>query len=58
MDPYRLGVIAGTGIGGITTLERETKKAIERGVSSVSPLMVTMTVPNMVAGNISIETGA
>ena len=58
VDPYRLGVIAGTGIGGITTLERETKKAIERGVSRVSPLMVTMTVPNMVAGNISIETGA
>ena len=58
VDPYRLGVIGGTGIGGIMTLERETKKAMERGVSRVSPLMVTMTVPNMIAGNISIETGA
>ena len=58
MDPYRFGVIGGTGIGGIMTLEAETKKAIERGVSRVSPLMVTMTIPNMIAGNISIETGA
>ena len=58
VDPYRFGVIGGTGIGGIMTLEAETKKAIERGVSRVSPLMVTMTIPNMIAGNISIETGA
>ena len=54
IDSKRLGVVAGTGIGGITTLEKEVGKAIEKGVSRVSALLVPMVIPNILAGNIAI----
>jgi len=54
IDPYRIGVIAGTGIGGITTLEGEINKAHEKGVSRVSALLVPMVIPNILAGNVAI----
>jgi len=62
VDPFRFGVIAGTGIGGITTLEEETKKSAlkeeEKAYSRVSALLVPMVIPNILAGNISIEVNA
>jgi len=58
VDPGRFGVYAGTGIGGITTLESEVRKSIEKGVSKTSALLVPMVIPNMLAGNISIEFNA
>ncbi len=58
VDPYRFGVVAGTGIGGVMTLEEECKKATikgeEKGYSRVSALLVPMVIPNILAGNISI----
>lgn len=58
VDPYRLGVMAGTGIGGVMTLEAEAKKAAlkgdEKGLGRVSALLVPMVIPNILAGNISI----
>jgi 3-oxoacyl-[acyl-carrier-protein] synthase II len=58
VDPYRFGVIAGTGIGGIMTLENETKKAYEKGVARVSALLVPMVIPNILAGNVAIAVQA
>lgn len=57
IDPYRFGVVAGTGIGGIMTLEKEAQKAHEKGVSRVSALLVPMVIPNILAGNVSIAFG-
>lgn len=58
IDPCRLGVICGSGIGGIMTLENEIRKAQERGVSRVSPFLVPMVIANILAGNIAIKLNA
>ena len=59
IDPFRFGVLAGTGIGGVMTLENETRKAYERGsVSRTSALLVPMVIPNILAGNIAIAFNA
>lgn len=58
VDPYRFGVIAGTGIGGITTLEEETAKAAVKGVGRVSALLVPSVIGNILSGNIAIATQA
>jgi 3-oxoacyl-[acyl-carrier-protein] synthase II len=54
IDPDRLGVYAGSGIGGISTLEGEFRKFTERGAGRVSPLLVPMIIGNILAGNIAI----
>lgn len=54
IHPYRLGVLAGTGIGGIMTLETEVTKAVDKGVGRVSALLVPMVIPNILAGNVAI----
>ncbi|MEG2198930.1 MAG: beta-ketoacyl-ACP synthase II [Anaerovorax sp.] len=54
----KIGVVAGTGIGGIMTLEKEAAKAAVKGVGRVSALLVPMVIPNILAGNVSIEIGA
>ena len=54
IHPYRLGVLAGTGIGGIMTLENEVTKAVDKGVGRVSALLVPMVIPNILAGNVAI----
>jgi 3-oxoacyl-[acyl-carrier-protein] synthase II len=53
-DPYRCGVLIGSGIGGIETLEEENKTLIERGVSRVSPFTVPRLMVNAASGNVSI----
>lgn len=62
IDPSRFGVLAGTGIGGIMTLESEALKAYEKGPEKgygrVSALLVPMVIPNILAGNISISLSA
>ena len=56
-DRYRCGVIIGSGIGGIETLEEENKILIERGVSRVSPFTVPRLMVNAASGNVSIIFG-
>ena len=56
-DPYRCGVIIGSGIGGIETLEEQNKVLIERGVSRVSPFTVPRLMVNAASGNVSIIFG-
>ena len=56
-DPYRVGVIIGSGIGGMNSLENEHTKLMEKGPSRVSPMFVPMMISNMAAGNVAIALG-
>jgi len=53
-DRYRCGVLIGSGIGGIETLEEQNRTLIERGVSRVSPFTVPRLMVNAGSGNVSI----
>ena len=55
VDPDRIAVYFGTGIGGIQTFEAETRKFLDRGPSRVSPFFVPMMIANMAAGMIAIR---
>lgn len=54
----RVGVIVSSGIGGMTTIEEQTKNYLEKGPDRVSPMFIPMALNNMAAGNIAIEIGA
>lgn len=56
-DPYRVGVIIGSGVGGLGVMETEHAKLMEKGPSRVSLLMVPMMICNMAAGNVAITLG-
>lgn len=56
-DPYRAGVIVGSGIGSLQVVEREYEKILTKGPGRVNPLMVPLMISNMAAGNISIQLG-
>ena len=53
-----VGVIIGTGIGGIITLSEQIQVLVERGPSRISPFLVPMMISNMAAGQTSILVGA
>lgn len=53
----RIGVIIGTGIGGVGTLFDETQKFAERGPRWVSPFLVPMMLPDIAAGQVAIQFG-
>lgn len=55
LDPYRCGVIFGSGIGGIITFEDEHTKLMEKGPSKVSPFFIPMMIANMACGSISMR---
>ena len=68
LDPFRVGVIVGSGIGGALTgwvlaigafssTEEEHKKFLEKGGKRVSPFYIPMMISNMAAGTIAIRTG-
>ena len=57
-DADRLGVIVGSGIGGLQAMQSQIIKLHEKGLDRVEPLFVPKAIGNMVAGNISIATGA
>ncbi|CQR46989.1 3-oxoacyl-[acyl-carrier-protein] synthase 2 [Paraliobacillus sp. PM-2] len=54
----RVGVWVGSGIGGLATYEEQFKKFNEKGYRRVSPFFVPMLIPDMAAGQISIQLGA
>lgn len=54
----RFGVIVGSGVGGINTIEEQAEKLIEKGPGRVHPLFIPMIISNMAAGNIAIRFGA
>jgi len=54
----RVGVIVGSGIGGLSTMEEQSAILAERGPSRVSPFLVPMMIVDLAAGHISIRSGA
>ena len=58
IDPFRLGVYVGSGIGGFNTQVRETVKLINEGAKWVSPLFIPTMISNIAAGNIAIRNNA
>ncbi|MFQ5867075.1 MAG: beta-ketoacyl-ACP synthase II [bacterium] len=53
-DPFRVGVIVGSGIGGIATVAAEHRTLLEKGPRRVSPFMIPMLITNIAAGEIAI----
>ena len=57
IDPLRIGVVHGSGIGGMTTYEQQFKNFLERGPKRISPFFIPMLIPDIAAGQISIRNG-
>ena len=57
-DPYDMGVIIGSGIGGLTTIQEQVIKMHEKGPKRVSPMFVPTAIANMAAGNVAIFANA
>ena len=58
IEPERLGVYFGSGIGGFTTQMRESEKILNDGPKWVSPLFIPTMISNIAAGNIAIRHNA
>ena len=56
-DPFRVGVMVGSGIGGLSIMEKEHEKILTNGPKRVNPLLVPMMISNMAAGNVAIALG-
>jgi 3-oxoacyl-[acyl-carrier-protein] synthase II len=56
-DPYRVGCVIATGIGGLVSLEREQEKLITKGPKAVSPLAVPLMMGNAAAAAVSMRHG-
>lgn len=54
-DSERLGVIYGSGIGGLTTIQEQVIKMHDKGADRVSPMFVPTAISNMASGNIAIR---
>lgn len=57
IDPYRAGVIIGSGIGGIETLEENCRVLFEKGPKRISPFFVPMMIANIASGQVAIKFG-
>lgn len=57
IDPYRAGVIIGSGIGGIETLEENSRILYEKGPKRISPFFVPMMIANIASGQVAIKFG-
>jgi 3-oxoacyl-[acyl-carrier-protein] synthase II len=58
IDPLRLGVYVGSGVGGFNTMMREAEKILNEGAKWVSPLFVPTMIANIASGNIAIRNNA
>ncbi len=58
IEPERLGVYIGSGIGGMNTFVAETTKMIQKGPQWISPLFVPMMISNIASGNVAIAHNA
>lgn len=56
-DPFRAGVMIGSGIGSLQVAEQSYEKILTKGPARVNPLMVPLMISNMAAGNVSIQLG-
>ncbi len=55
--PERIGVVAGSGIGGLQTLQTQHTVLKEKGPGRCSPFMIPMMIPNIAAGLVAIQSG-
>ena len=55
---YEVGVIIGSGMGGLTTLSRQLEVLFDEGPSRVSPFLIPTMIPDMASGQVSIHIGA
>lgn len=56
-DPFRTGVIIGSGIGSLQVVEQTYSQILNKGPSRVNPLMIPLMISNMAAGNVAIQLG-
>ena len=54
-DPERVGVIVGSGIGGLSSFEETVRMAIEKGFDRISPFFIIKMIANMAPGKISMR---
>ncbi|NTW55040.1 MAG: beta-ketoacyl-ACP synthase II [Chlorobaculum sp.] len=57
IDPTRIGVVHGSGIGGMTVYDQQFRQYLDRGPRRVSPFFIPMLIPDIAAGQISIRNG-
>lgn len=53
-----MGVIIGSGIGGMQTFARDLYTAYSKGINKIPPMFIPMVIPNMAAGNVAIALNA
>jgi len=58
LDPTRVAVVIGTGIGGVTSLLAQYDILLDRGPDRVSPLLIPMNMPNGPAAYVGLDVGA
>lgn len=58
IDKEKFGVVIGTGIGGLSTLEDQHTTLMEKGPNRISPFFIPMMIANLAAGQVSIALGA
>ena len=57
IDPFRVGVIIGSGIGSLEVIEKEHKVLLEKGPRRISPFLIPMLITNEAAGVVAIRFG-
>lgn len=57
LDPFRVGVVIGSGIGGLTSIDEEHTKYMQKGANRISVFFVPMMISNMAAGTVAMEFG-
>ena len=57
LDPTMVGVMVGSGIGGLSTLETQHLALVNKGPSRVSPFTIPMMIANIASGMVSMEYG-
>jgi len=58
LDPDRFGVLVGSGIGGMETIQTQSRRLFEKGPRKVSPFMIPSLIANIASGVVAIEVGA
>ncbi|OQA57609.1 MAG: 3-oxoacyl-(acyl-carrier-protein) synthase 2 [Candidatus Omnitrophica bacterium ADurb.Bin277] len=56
-DVHRVGILVGSGIGGLRVIEEQHKVLMEKGAGRISPFLIPMLIVNMAPGQISIALG-
>ncbi|MFP4156088.1 MAG: beta-ketoacyl-ACP synthase II [Opitutales bacterium] len=58
LNPDRFGVLVGSGIGGMETIQTQSRRLFEKGPRKVSPFMIPSLIANIASGVVAIEVGA